>query len=87
MARMVGDNGPLEGQQDVARKMDNECHRKAISRGQQTFTLVEQDQTSAKTVLAWIWLNWDTAPVSKLRDAFEDAICFKCSPIQKKAAD
>lgn len=87
MSRLVGDNEPLPGQRETAIKMDSECYAKARERGQQTFTLVEQDVTAPKCILEWIRLNWDTAPISKLRDAFEDALCMKASTIEKKHAD
>ena len=86
-ARMVGDNNPLPGQRELSQKMDDECHVKAKERGQQTFTLVEQDASAPKTILFWIILNWDTCPIAKLRDAFEDALCMKASTVPKKHAD
>jgi hypothetical protein len=85
--RTVGDNAPLPGQRELSIKMDAECHSKAIARGEQTFTLVEHDPTSPLTILEWIKLNWYTAPIGKLRDAFEDALCMKASTIEKRAAD
>lgn len=84
---MVGDNEPLEGQRDLAVKMDNKCYDKARARGEQTFTLIERDPTAPRTILRWIELNWDTASISKLRDAFEDALCMKASKITKKYPD
>lgn len=87
MSRMVGDNEPLPGQRELAIKMDKDCYDKAVARGQQTFTVVEQDITAPMVILRWIELNWETAPISKLRDAFEDALCMKASKIAKKHAD
>lgn len=66
---------------------DNTCYRKAVARGQRTFTLIEQDRTASRVILHWILENWDTCPTSKLQDAFEDAINMKDSTVAKKAAD
>ncbi len=66
---------------------DNTCYSKAVARGQSTFTLVEQDKTAPKTILRWIELNWDTAPESKLEDAFENALRMRRSVIEKKWPD
>jgi hypothetical protein len=74
-------------QREKAILMDAECFRKATERGEQTFTLVEHDPTAPKTILHWIKLNWDTAPIEKLRDAFEDALSMKTSTIPKRSAD
>lgn len=88
MSRMVPDGAPGVEHRDYARRHDNKCHSKAVSREQQTFTLVEQDRSSAKTVLFWIMENFDgKTPPEKLRDAFEDALAFLFSPIDKKAPD
>lgn len=53
---------------------DTNCHAKAKKRGQQTFTLVEQDVTTVKTIAHWIYLNIETCPAEKLRLALEDCI-------------
>lgn len=78
-------------QKDKAIKMDNECYRKAVSRGQQTFTVVEQDVTSPLTILEWIRLQIDKqgnlAPADKLLDAFEDCLSMLYSNVPKKFAD
>lgn len=74
-------------QRAIAIKQDAECFRKASVKGLQTFTLIETDPTSPDTILFWIWLNLRTAPVTKLRDAFEDAISMLESDTPKKNAD
>ena len=53
---------------------DTNCHAKAKARGQQTFTLVEQDLSAVKTIAHWIYLNIETCPPEKLRAALEDCI-------------
>jgi hypothetical protein len=87
MGRMTPDGAPGQEQRDVARKIDNRCFEKARSRNQMTFTVVEQDITAPYTILEWIRLNWATAPVEKLRDAFENALAMQHSEIEKKHAD
>lgn len=66
---------------------DNTCYKKAVKRGERTFTLVEQDRSTPKTILFWISENFNTAPDDKLYDAFEDAMAIKNSVIKKKDAD
>jgi len=61
------EDGPLPTKDEV-------CFVKARSRGQQTFTLVAQDITAARTIMFWLMENIETAPDEKLRDAFEDAL-------------
>jgi hypothetical protein len=85
--RMVPDGAPTTEQAELAKKMDRKCFDKAVARGEQTFTLVEHDPTAPLTILEWIKLNWKTAPVEKLRDAFEDALAMEHSTIAKRAAD
>lgn len=65
---------------------DSACHAKAQSRGQATFTLVEQDRTSPETICFWIMRNIETCPADKLRKALEDAIKWREFP-NRKAAD
>jgi hypothetical protein len=65
---------------------DTGCHAKAKSRGQQTFTLVEQDASAVKTIAHWIYLNIETCPAAKLREALEDCINMRDFP-NKKTAD
>jgi len=85
--RMVPEGAPGQEQRMRSRKMDTECQRKAVERGQMTFTIVEQDKTAPETILAWIFFNLHTAPAEKLRDAFEDMMVMLFSPIDKKNAD
>jgi hypothetical protein len=85
--RMVPEGPPTVDHREVAKKMDHQCFEKAAKRGEQTFTLVEHDPTAPRTILRWIELNWETAPVAKLRDAFEDALAMQHSPIAKRPAD
>ena len=67
---------------------DQTCYEKARRRGQRTFTLVEQDRSAARTVLFWIMENLNTAPQSKLEDAFEDVMGFQFTQgVDKKNAD
>lgn len=65
---------------------DTNCHAKAKKRGQQTFTLVEQDASAVKTIAHWIYLNIETCPSEKLRKALEDCIQMRSFP-GKKTAD
>jgi hypothetical protein len=58
----------------MSKTSDNRCFRKAQERGDETFTLVGQDQSSPKVVCEWIKENIDTAPVSKLEEALYCAI-------------
>lgn len=65
-----------EDREGIAMEEDEDtgCHARAKQRGQQTFTLVEQDRTSPRTILFWIGENFETASQEKLRDAFEMAL-------------
>jgi hypothetical protein len=54
--------------------------------GEQTFVLVGHDRTAAATVAFWIYLNIETAPDDKLRDALEHALDMRKTP-NRKAAD
>lgn len=68
--------------------MDARCFRNARQRGETTFSLIERDPTSPRTILFWIMENFDgKTPAPKLRDAFEDALQMLFSPIEKKRAD
>ncbi|HKM81675.1 MAG TPA: hypothetical protein VJY15_12010 [Candidatus Acidoferrum sp.] len=87
MARMVNDGAPDLSYRLLAKKMDGECHTKAVAKGLMTFTLIETDPTSPDTILFWIWLNLRTCPIPKLRDAFEDALAMLTTPKPKKNAD
>ena len=91
MSRLVADGPPTPDHKEFAKRMENECHRKAVERGQQTFTVVEQDITAPLTILKWIELQivmqGNKAPAGKLRDAFEDVLSMLYSDIEKKYAD
>ena len=65
---------------------DTNCHAKAKRRGQQTFTLVEQDASAVKTIAHWIYLNIETSPEAKLRKALEDCLSMR-NFINKKNPD
>lgn len=56
---------------------DNRCAANAAKRGQDTFTLVEQDVSSPRTICFWIMENIETAPDQKLKDALNDALKFR----------
>lgn len=66
---------------------DRAVYEKAVKRIQRTFTLVEQDKSSPRTILFWIMENFYTSPDDKLYDAFEDALAMKNSTIEKKNPD
>ena len=78
----------LQSQREIQMRMDADCFTRAQQRGETTFTLVERDLSSPKTILFWIMENFDgKTPAPKLRDAFEDALFMLFSPIEKKRAD
>lgn len=77
----------MEKQRKRAMAMDNTCFEKAKARGQQTFTVVEQDQSAPFVILEWIRLNFNTCPPDKLKDAFMDALAMRFSATPKKCAD
>lgn len=64
---------------------DTVIHARAKHRGQQTFTLVEQDVTAVLCITEWIKLNIHTAPPQKLRDALEKCIVMRDFPTKKNA--
>jgi hypothetical protein len=68
------EKGVLGAATPISQPRDWQCFEKAIMRGQQTFTLVAQDITAARTIMFWLMENIETAPDEKLRDAFEDAL-------------
>lgn len=74
-------------QRNKAIREDADCYQKARLRGEQTFTLVERDITSPRTIAFWIMENINDASPNKLRDALEDALAMRYSPIPKKFAD
>lgn len=53
---------------------DTAIHARAKKRGQETFTVVEQDITAVQTIAYWIMLNIEQAPEAKLRDALEKCL-------------
>jgi hypothetical protein len=59
---------------------------RAADRGQDTFTLVEQDASAPGTICDWITRNIETAPAEKLRTALERAIKFRAFG-KRKVAD
>lgn len=61
----------------VPEDKDSTCYAKARQRGQKTFTIVEQDAAAVKTIAHWIYLNIETCPAPKLRQALEDCIAFR----------
>jgi hypothetical protein len=87
MSRLVNDGPPGPETKQFNRKRDNQCYTRAFERDQMTFTLVEQDVTSPRTILFWIMENFTTCPVPKLRDAFETALGMQHSTVHKKSAD
>lgn len=72
---------------DGYRFRDNKCFEKAQGAGETTFTVRERDYSAPQTILAWIGLNFNTAPREKLLDAFERALHMRDSPRPKKVAD
>lgn len=70
---------PAESSKDFA------AFYRAATRGQRTFTLVEQDRTSPQTICEWIKLNIETAPPEKLTEALETAIAMRSFPHRKDA--
>lgn len=64
---------------------DNECQRKAYLRGDETFTLVGQDQSSPRVIAFWILENIETCPPQKLVAALNDAIRMRGLPRRKTA--
>jgi len=68
------------------KQRDNECHAKAVARGQQTFTLVGQDLSSPKVICEWIKENIETASREKLVEALLTAITMR-ETVNRKTAD
>lgn len=64
---------------------DNKCFEKATQRGQRTFTLVEQDRSSPRTIAFWILENIETCPDGKLFDALADALAMRRASHRKNA--
>lgn len=64
---------------------DAKVFARAINRGQDTFTLVQQDESAAGTICDWIGRNIETAPPAKLHDALDAAIRYRDFAKRKKA--
>lgn len=64
---------------------DKRCQENANKRGQVTFSLVEQDVTSPRTIAYWILENIESAPAAKLYDALESALVMREFPNRKRA--
>jgi len=67
-------------------RRDYKCAERAKERDQQTFTLVEQDRSSPRTIAFWILENIETCPAAKLHDALEAAVLMR-SACNRKDAD
>ena len=76
---------PTEEDRQRHTKQDRKCQEKAAARGQQTFTLVEQDISSPSVIAYWILKNIETAPALKLHDALEAAILMRDAKVRKNA--
>lgn len=72
-------------QRELGKAMDKKCFEKAQAKGQQTFTLVEQDLSAPRTICFWIMENIETAPVGKLIDALQDALAMRAASVRKHA--
>ena len=64
---------------------DSQIFARAKTRGQRTFTLVEQDATAVECIAFWIMRNIETAPDDKLRDALERCLEMRKFTPQKHA--
>lgn len=62
---------------------DTNCHARAKQRNQETFTLVEQDITTVRTIAHWIYENIEQASEAKLRDALEGYLRMRKFPNRK----
>jgi hypothetical protein len=62
---------------------DTAIHARAKQRGQETFTLVEQDITAVKTIAHWIYENIEQASEAKLREALEKCLRMRKFPDRK----
>jgi hypothetical protein len=69
----------------AAHYRDLKIAKKAQEKGQATFTLIEQDFSSPKTICFWIMENIETAPEDKLVDALAGALLMRASPNRKHA--
>lgn len=67
---------------------DTQCHARAKNRGQETFTLVEQDDSAPEVICEWIKQNIRTCTRAKLEEALDSAIKWaQESKVGKKHAD
>jgi hypothetical protein len=64
---------------------DTLCFTRAKERGQRTFTLVEQDESSPLLICLWIAENIETAPWEKLVNALETAFAMRSYGARKTA--
>ena len=64
---------------------DQSCYQKAKAKGERTFTLRAQDESSPKIIAAWIKENIETAPEDKLIEALGAAIEMRQHPHRKRA--
>ncbi len=87
MARLVNEGAPDGQWKSYQRKHDDETAARAKAKGLLTFTLTEADISTPETIVCWIFFNLRTAPVAKLRDAFEDMLSILTSTTPKKHAD
>lgn len=62
------------------------CYEKAVSTGQKSFTLIEQDYSAPETICEWIKLNINAAPAEKLREALDIALGMR-SYVPRKTPD
>lgn len=64
-------------QRKRALEMDADCYQKARAKGEQTFTVREQDNSAPEVICFWIQRNIRTASKQKLVDALLDAIVMR----------
>ncbi|HEX8838187.1 MAG TPA: hypothetical protein VF748_14695 [Candidatus Acidoferrum sp.] len=73
--------------QDNTRDLsDATTFRKAVMRGDNTFTLVGQDRSGPTVICEWIKQNIETAPQDKLFEALARAIAMRLQT-NRRAAD
>lgn len=72
----------------MSQDSDNKCFEKARSRGQRTFTLVEQDVMAPIVIGEWIKQGIYTGvPREKLHAAIDDACDMRDSMVGKRIPD
>lgn len=64
-------------QKEIGIQQDTGCFKRAVERGDQTFTLVGRDRTSPSVICEWIKQNIETCSEEKLIDALKDAIAMR----------